>query len=211
MSASWATELDRQGPVSPELALVDPALRRRLLQGLAQERLGPAARSGPSPSPVAQFPDHAAQADARSEPGKVRPPEPRVGLVVVVIASVVAFVLGAKFAGSPELSPAQVGAAYAAQLPAAPRPSHVLSPGLQRLAWAPVAGADGYEVAIYHGGRRVYDVRTAVPTLELSSSVWRDLPRGVLAWYVWPTRNGVRDASPVVRSLLSSFPTELGR
>ena len=36
-------------------------------------------------------------------------------------------------------------------------------------------------------------------------------PTGTLAWYVWPTRKGVPDTSPVVRSLLSSSVLGVGR
>jgi hypothetical protein len=209
MNALPATEYDRLGPVSPELALVDPALRRTL-QGMAQESTRPVlSRPSPRPMLVGQSAEGRGQADAPPASTRIPPSERRVGLVVVVIASAVAFVLGAKFAGSSELRPAQVASAYASQLPASqlpapPQASHTLSGGSQRLEWAPVVGADGYEVAIYREGRRVYEARTPVPRLELSPSVRQELPRGILAWYVWPTRRGVRDGSPNVSSFLSS-------
>ena len=175
---------------------------------MAQERVGSTLTR---PSAPARSPKRGGQAETRPEPARIRPSQPRVGLVVVVIASAVAFVLGAKFAGSPELSPAKVASAYASLLPTAPDPPHAISRGAQRLEWAPVAGADGYEVAIYRGGQRVYFAHTAVPRLDLSSSVRRGLPSGTLAWYVWPTRKGVPDTSPIVHSLLSSSVLGVGR
>jgi hypothetical protein len=199
---------DRLGPVSPELALVDPELRKRL-QALEQARCSvlrppPRLRKAAEP-PEDNAPD--GQLQVASGPRTIPFSRGRPGLTVVALACAAAFVLGAKVAGPSDLTPAQAtGSASTAQLlpPSDLRGTVNRSP--QRLAWAPVAGATGYEVALYKESNRVFVTHTTLPSVELSRTVRQTLPHGLLAWYVWPIRAGLRDPSPVVRSQLSLAP-----
>jgi hypothetical protein len=77
----------------------------------------------------------------------------------------------------------------------------------QQFMWAPVAGADSYEVAFYRNGARVFTDRTHGTSIEIGvarspsgSGGRRVLPPGTYTWYVWPWRGGHRAASAVVAS-----------
>ncbi len=194
--------------VSPELALVDPVLRRRL-QALA-----------PTPPPLHQAPPRVARAAGSAggdtpeealrtadEPRTTHISFGRVRLGGIALASCIAFVLGAKLAGPADLTATQATpSASAAQLSPPNDLRAAVDRSVQRLAWAPVAGATGYEVAFYKGGDRVFHSQTPRPWVDLSGAVRQALPPGSLTWYVWPTRCGLRDATPVVRSQLSLNP-----
>jgi hypothetical protein len=83
--------------------------------------------------------------------------------------------------------------------PAAP------TPGSFRLAWAPVAGASAYEVALYRSKRRVFERRTGKPELVIATGPAGGshvVAAGRYRWYVWPVRHGSRDTVAVVRSQL---------
>jgi hypothetical protein len=199
------TPLDRDELVSPELALVDPVLRRRLL-AIGEEFARTSAE--PAGTPAAAAPRAApALVGAQPDPAVPGPvpvdvPQRRVGLGVVAVASTVAFVLGAKVAGPSSLSANQAPGAAPARLSSlADRGS--VDPAAQRLAWPAVRGATGYEVAIYGDRRRVFASQTASPSLRLAPAMQRSLPRGPLTWYVWAIRAGVRDTTAVVESPLS--------
>jgi hypothetical protein len=116
-------------------------------------------------------------------------------------------VLGAKLAGPSALPPADVsGSASTAQLVPPSDLRGTVNRGMQRLAWAPVAGATGYQVAFYHASDRVFLAQTTLPRVDLSWAVRHALPHGSLVWYVWPTHAGRRGSSPVVHSQLSLAP-----
>ena len=200
--------------VSPELALVDPVLRQRLLS-LAGE-CTPVQIPPPPPSRTrcaVQLRHGASWGLAPRRPGFTLP-SAAAGRWSSPSRLRSRSCSGRSSRVRPSSARRRSAWASASQLPVAPR-LHVLSRGSQRLEWAPVAGADGYEVAIYRGGQRVFAAHTPVPRLDLAWSVRRELPRGILAWYVWPTRKGgIEDTSPfhpVVRSLLSSSVLRVGR
>ena len=205
MSAVSIAPHDRLGPVSPELALVDPVLRKRLQ---ALELARPLGERTPRPwTPEAAEPPGSdgpnGQLDAAREPRTIAISLGRPGLTVLAVASVVAFVLGAKLADPAALTPARVSeSASRAQLLPPNDLRGTVDRISQRLAWAPVAGATGYQIAFYHGSDRVFLAHTILPRVDLSPAVRQALPRGSLVWYVWPTRAGHRDSSPVVHSPL---------
>jgi hypothetical protein len=195
MSAISPVRIDRVGPVSPELALVDPVLRRRL-QALELAR-----------TPVNLTPPGAANADepvgddapkerlgTTSEPRTISVSLSRTWLTVVAVASAAAFVLGAKLASQTELMPAQATATASLSPPSDLRGT--VDRSTRRLTWAPIAGATGYLVAFYDHSDRVFVAHTALPRVELSWAVRQAFPHGSLAWYVWPTHAGLRDSSP---------------
>jgi hypothetical protein len=117
----------------------------------------------------------------------------------------------------PRVTPAR-GAKAAAQRRAAernrrqqPKPSAepATSPSNdRRFAWAPVAGAQSYEVAFYRGNDRIYVARTETPKLELPSrwrhnGRWMSLTRGAYRWYVWVVgADGERRTAAVVQARL---------
>jgi hypothetical protein len=172
--------------VSPELALVDPELRRRLIRELAsqepQERhVAPTESCDESP---------AAPARPRSRR--------RVGLEVVLVPLVAAVGYSVAMLVSSSPPPSLgVGAAR----PSASAPSHH-----RRLAWAPVAGATAYDVALYAGSRRVYLERSRTASVQIGVNPGgggtATVAPGTYEWYVWPVRHGRRDASAIVRSRL---------
>jgi capsular exopolysaccharide synthesis family protein len=68
------------------------------------------------------------------------------------------------------------------------------------LAWAPVAGATGYEVRLFGGAEMVLKRRTTQPRLALAGA---GLEPGEYRWYVWALRaGGARGGSAVVQSRL---------
>jgi hypothetical protein len=209
VSAVSIAPADRFEPVSPELALVDPVLRRRL-QALEQER-PPFQWTPPPRAPAAVQPQGSDVPNAQLASTRGRRTSSsslgRPGLSVVAIACAAAFVLGAKLAGPSALPPAAVnGPASSAQLVPPSDLRGTVNRSRQRLAWAPVAGATGYQVAFYHQSERVYLAHTTLPRVDLSWAVRQALPHGALVWYVWPTHGGRPDSSPVVHSQLSLAP-----
>jgi hypothetical protein len=192
MAVHPRTPLDRGRLVSPELVLVDPVLRRRLLaqaQEEARTEAEPTGTRAPAAArPVARVDD--AQADrAVPAPVPVDSRRRRVSLGVVVVACAVAFVLGAKLAGPSYVAPPRdVPEAAAAQAPPLPTPGRTLPRGTERLTWTPVRQAVGYEVAVYSQKGRVFSAQTLTPGVDLPPSVRH--AGGRLTWYVWPVRAG---------------------
>jgi hypothetical protein len=89
--------------------------------------------------------------------------------------------------------------------PTTPKKAASSAPGTFRLAWAPVAGASAYEVALYRSKRRVFEQQTGKPELLISTGASggaQVVAAGRYRWYVWPVRHGVRDTVAVVRSQL---------
>jgi hypothetical protein len=195
--------------VSPELALVDPELASALRAGLARARR-------PS-SPVVP--------GARIRvPSPSAPSRPAWRAVAVASAIVVAvFVLAdLRVGGNDEAAsggettqvatvPPSTGRKPGRTAPkqAPPRsakPTRV-APTSRRFAWAPVAGASGYEVAFFRGQSRVFSGRSSRAALTLPAR-WRiagrreSLKPGRYRWYVWPIVAGKRSSTAVVRAAL---------
>jgi hypothetical protein len=78
----------------------------------------------------------------------------------------------------------------------------------RRFAWAPVDGAVGYHVELFHGNDRVLARDTKEPVLELAPS-WSyqgrtvTLTPGEYRWYVWPVTASGRGAEAVVQAKLT--------
>jgi hypothetical protein len=193
--------------VSPELVLVDPLLRRRLLtmpqQGDGRSEEDGSGRAGAAAHSAARDGvDHRALPAPESAPPPAPERRPRLALVGVAIAA--AFVLGAKLAGPSYVTPPQAIASTATGgLSSSIGPPGTVSRQTRRLSWAPVGGATGYEVAIYSRTGRVFAAHTSVPEVAVPLSGGVRRPAGPLTWYVWPVRAGVRAATPILRS---NFP-----
>jgi hypothetical protein len=196
--------------VSPELVLVDPVLRKRLLR-IAQEGDDRAAEVGPfwhgaaTRSSASPLLSQAALPVPEAAPLRAARRPPRLALVG--LASAAAFVLGAKLAGPSYVEPPQAIASTAAGGHASSiAPPATVSGQTRLLSWAPVSGATGYDVAIYSRTGRVFAAQTSVPEVAVSLSGGIRRPAGPLIWYVWPVRAGVRAATPIVQSELSPAP-----
>ena len=92
----------------------------------------------------------------------------------------------------------------------AARGAAVAQPSLsfRRFAWAPVAGASSYAVAIYQHGVPVFQARSRVPSLAIplrppSGGPRNGLGPGTYEWDVWPIHKGQRSRAAVVRSQLT--------
>jgi hypothetical protein len=171
-------------PASAELALVDPALRRQLIE--AEQ-----ARATAEP-PV----------DTVTVSRRPESPEPRSRrrllaaaagcFVATVVVLLVVWVLR-----TPAVDVGRTAAISSAR-------KHAVTPAgfkpAPRLVWAPVAGVTEYELAVYRGSTRLFRTRTR----EASATVpqLRSLAAGTYEWYVWVVRHGVPDRVAVVRSRL---------
>jgi hypothetical protein len=212
------------GMVSPELALIDPDLRRHLI---AVEPNGPPDRlarlgipypaGGHSPPPAATTVESA--------------PTRRVNflLAVAVLGAVlaVAYVLDTVVWSSRSGPGAAVTRPAtprpATPRPATPRPAHgsVGSPApkpgrvrpkptpkpsvqVRRFVWVPAPGVGAYEVALYKGGKPVFRARTTQASIAIAVSPGASGPRtvrpGVYNWYVWALVRGRREPAALVRA-----------
>jgi hypothetical protein len=170
-------------PASPELALVDPALRARLVV----REMFFAELSGVE-RPVA----------ARS--AGARRLLVGVGLAAALSAAAAAGVYAAlllpagpegvrvlaRSASTPNAPvPSRVAAAHAAASPAQPASSG------RTFAWAPVAGARSYVLEVVRSGDLVYTRTTSATNVRVPAR-WRrageslTLSPGRYTWYVWP-------------------------
>ncbi len=146
-----------------------------------------------APAPRAATP---AQPKPRaSEPQVTTPqtPKPRAGKPVLAKPAT------AKPAPRPKPSakPKPPGAAAKPVAPSLP-PGLGSPAGPRRLAWAPVAGVDGYEIALYRGNTRVVSATSKTAAYDLR----KRLAPGVYLWYVWSVRGGNRDGVAIVRATL---------
>jgi hypothetical protein len=206
MTALPDGDLRRPDPehVSPELALVDPELASALRAGLAR---------APRPS------SPAAPGARIRVPAPAPPARPAWRAAAVASAILVAlFVLvdlrvGGRNEGAPGVETAQLGTVPPSTgrkpgqtAPKGRKPTPA-APASRRFAWAPVAGASGYEVEFFRGESRVFSGRSSRAALTLPAR-WRiagrreSLTPGRYRWYVWPIVAGKRSSSAVVRATL---------
>jgi hypothetical protein len=204
-------------PVSPELVLVDPELARReraRLRDPAPVRASTAAAVRPTHVRAAPAPT----GRPRAQPARSRPlRHSRLVIWAVVLAL---GVLGLQYVLQHESPQPVLGDAPARnaarteprapnEAPPVSRPQPSIGLGattVRTLAWAPVAGATGYELELFRGSRRVLVQRTTRPRLTLPER-WRhggrlvELEPGRYRWNVWALGSGGKlEARPVVRA-----------
>ena len=204
--------------VSPELALVDPELaaaERERLPAIATWkplRTGSSRGVGVAAGSTAQT--HPARAATRDRVMR-RTMHSRRGLAGIATATALILLLldvrvevgrsPASAERQPSTSSPSVVGGSPSPTPATPRRPR--SPLPRRFAWAPVAGADAYDVELFLGAQRVLSRRTTTPQLDIPPS-WQylgrrfTLVRGTYRWYVWAVASGKRAATAVVQSRL---------
>jgi hypothetical protein len=190
-----ATGTSLEEPISPELALVDSSIRERLVE-----------------DPVDVMPLDESTATPSDAGDEAAPPRARRRRRKGVAASVVLAVGAAATAGvyiARDVEATHDGPTATPTTATAPpggTTSTVTTPVGRAFAWAPVANATSYDVAILKGGRIVYDDSTSVPRIIVPAQWQRDgrtmsLTAGSYQWYVWPVfRSGQthRRGAPVV-------------
>ena len=214
--------------VSPELALVDPALAARARLALPEPRTSPAPASlvlpddqGVETAVAAAAPNAAA---GSLDGLDVRPGRDRrswrllVGVAAVTVASVLFFdvrvQVGERPASAEPPVREQAPAIITARQPAPPavRPASKpnrpkVRPTVRRFAWAATPDASRYHVEFFRGAVRVFTADTRQPTLALPAR-WNhrgrneSLTAGEYRWYVWPIVSGRRGSSAVVQATL---------
>jgi hypothetical protein len=220
-------------PVTPELALVDPDLRERLLAD--------APFADPPPDPVERLRkttksdvESLEQIPARTEPSDGTASYRRRLTVPLLIAAcsslltlgAVAALLELRAGDGPSATPPSTSSRPPASSPQSTpasstttqrRPTPTTPPAKARPArelrfsWAAVAGATSYDVAFYaHGAhdKLVLELSTRTPTAvvkvrQAGSKAAHSLAPGPYRWYVWPVRATGRDSVAVVRSTLT--------
>jgi len=170
-------------PISPELVLVDPELRRRLMDAPAHAFVPVPARAVPAPSPP--------------------PAPPRGHRSVRLLSLVVAACAGAAAAVAVDrLTPiaASVSTVLTTPAPAttvqtttapAPTPTLPSTPAGRDFAWTPATGAAGYEFQLWRNGVlvlsiRTHDARVHVPPKWRREGETIELEPGLYRWIVWP-------------------------
>jgi hypothetical protein len=226
--------IPRSQPVSPELVLVDPELARRERarpEKPGPVRLGPRLLSAetaaidPSPRrPAASALPVSPRTLATRVRSPVAPPEApalRSGLWnwLVTTATLALAVLGVQYwldGNSPPLV-ADGGPMMTTRLATPPpsvspfasrpkQPTRTSTP--RRFAWAPVEGANGYEMQLFRGSRLVFAHRTRQPRLTLPET-WRYAGRvvrlepGRYSWNVWALHAG---GTPAVQAQIVIAP-----
>jgi hypothetical protein len=199
------------GSWSPELALVDPELRRVLIEReiASSELPRPLRLAVPPARPVAKTP----LAVART----AEPPDRRLsgksvaagvcGAVLTLLAA------GAAATASPrtdQAPPAANAAGPASLFGREPARAGIGAAGERRarvraLAWAPVAGASGYEVALDNAAGRVFLARTDKPAIDINVGIAgarsaSAVPPGTYVWLVWPLSDNRLGGGTIVRS-----------
>jgi hypothetical protein len=218
------------GPISPELALVDPELRALLLERSADDA-GHFRRLAQRATPAAGASEPATRPARRHGKGPA---------VAAAFGSLVAIGIGvasmwghsgadrspataSEIARASEPTPPAAHVATATTLVPPPhtagtrRPAHGIPAGpppakpaphalaAQRLAWAPVPGATSYDVAFYQGDVRVLRTSTASPTIEVPvgrPASARRLAPGTYRWYVWPVHQRHVNSVAIVSTTL---------
>jgi hypothetical protein len=199
------------GPMSPELVLVDPELAARARALLPEEagvRIPRRDRDEPIPLGLAR------------PPLERRVPWRLVTALAVASVAIAAFGLGWSTASgtSEDEAALQSSPPVAAPTPASTVPQRPVGPGTKakpsrskpplvapRFVWPAQSGADGYRVAFFLSGRKVFERHVTQPALQLPSS-WRfkgrseRLTRGTYRWVVWPTFGTSKRLGPAIVS-----------
>ena len=217
------------GPVSPELALVDPVLRRHLLaaaEGRAAFQAGPRFDEGRNNIDVRVVWTSALSLVAAAGLGMLllgnawTPPLPTAPTAKQARPPTIAAHRKVQAEPAPQRSvvrapvervrPVEHRRFDAPQRSTVKPPVERARPVEQRhFVWVPVGGANAYEVALYRGGIRVFDARTRRTSIDIPVGRGASrpaatglVPPGTYEWYVWPMRGTKRDRIATVASRL---------
>jgi hypothetical protein len=214
------------GPVSPELALVDPELGRA-----ARERLPDPPPSVPAGrqedvAPVAERPGVVERLPSRLEPTPA-PAQPRrrirLGLLasgagIVALGVLLALVVGRDDLPAPRAQQTQsvAGAVSPPEAsptkpttPATSAPAHATAVPGKTFVWLASPDAAAYEFQLFEGGERIFRARVDEARLELPGR-WRQAGRphallpGSYRWSVWTIskRTNRQSTKPTVSAKL---------
>jgi hypothetical protein len=195
---------DAEQVLSPELALVDPALAASARAQLPEPPSWEVALEQRPPVVAAPAPA-----------GRARKAFPRAGTLAAALTCIAAVslplsasekssVLVERGLGPVRTPPALTHRARTQPAPPAPapKPAPAAPAAGPTFAWAPEPGAIGYEVQFFKGPTRVLLLRTTKPRLSLPSR-WRyagrrfQLTSGRYRWYVWALHRGRSAKHPV--------------
>jgi hypothetical protein len=208
-------------PVSPELALVDPALAE-----IERARLAPT-----PPSPRVRFETRPYELFATvSDAPSMSPngtgdvwrqklhgrPWPLLAAGTLAVLTLLFLDLRVDVGGSrasAELAASSTPAGVSTTRPAPKRAGGrqpAVSPGLEarRFAWAPVEGASGYHIELFRGSQRMFSADSPDPVLTVPATwvhegVKYQLTPGEYRWYVWSVIGGARSLNAVVQAKLT--------
>jgi hypothetical protein len=223
-SLSATASPDESLIVSPELALVDPALAARERTRLPVRGLAPASRQtdvgvlGIVGGRSYATTEDVALAGAHPASGHngVRRWLSLAGAAAGIATSLMLLDVRVEVGKSPASAESQTSrAATPASQPetrTSSQPAAVearLPRALaRRFAWAPVQGASAYRVEIHSGSTRIFTRVTSkpqvtVPATWVSEGKRVSLEPGEYNWYVWPIESGRRASRAVVQASLS--------
>lgn len=208
---------DDHGPISPELALVDPELAARAREALPARPVTflPPPRPAPGIHLVAAEPPDSAPRERRFSQSVLV--LLAAGVLLASVGSATALLLDRRGEGTAPLvegreptAPTTVRSEPVRQtppptvpVPAPPLPDPVTAPVFT---WAPVAGAQSYRFVLFRGGIRIYEVvtrtsRHALPRRWTFGGKPHRLSTGTYRWVVIPrlrVAGGLRDGKAVV-------------
>ena len=199
--ASTSTDL---GPISPELALVDPELAEAARARLP-ERPSPAEATAPPPSPPPEVAPEERPRD-RLEPVADDRRGPRSWLRTIVVVGVVTVAgTSAMLARSGRATDDEAVTSVTARPPAPATPTTPLSspPTGETFVWAPTPDTRSYEFQLFRGAERIFRARVSEPRLVLPQR-WvhegysESLTPGSYRWYVWRNPTTSRGTSAAI-------------
>ena len=206
--------------VSPELALVDPELRRTARALLVSPEAPHAPPSSPVPIGTPLFGRRTGGEAVRSPVKEHRSRRLLISVAAATMLALLLFDVRVEVGERPAAAdPSAFAPGAGSAVPAPTGPVSVPRSGRasskkpfratdRRFAWAPVSGASGYHVEFFRGSTRVFADDTTDPLLTVPAE-WkldgskRALRPGTYRWYVWPMIEGRRQPHAVVQATLS--------
>jgi hypothetical protein len=222
--SSGVAAAERIDVLSPELVLVDPALReawQRLPDPSPEPREEPASAVDDTAAAVRSLARVALDADVeetRRRRRRVRPLHVVAAVSAAGALAVIGFLAAAAgpgvdepaVAGAPGAPTAAADIAVPTKAVSSPRPVRAVPPSgttARRFVWAPVDDATGYHVELFLRDERVFAKRTTAAEVEIPDE-WRfegrrhELEAVTYDWYVWPVVEGRRAAAAIVQATL---------